>query len=255
MAQKNIIPVGPQHPVLPEPIHFDLVTEDEKIIDAIPSISYVHRGLERLVETRDFIDFVHVADRICGLCSFMHSLGYCQAVEAIMKVEVPERALYLRTIWAELARVHSHIFWFGVAADAFGFESLFMQSMRLREVVLDIFEETTGGRVILGVCKVGGVRRDIAAETLKGILNRLTTLKRDLDELSAVFMNDYSIKHRLVASAISPKKMPIRLGVSGPWPGPADWPWICGPSGMRPTNTWMWSQWWNPRETAMPVAW
>jgi len=88
MAQKNIIPVGPQHPVLPEPIHFDLVTEDEKIIDAIPSISYVHRGLERLVETRDFIDFVHVADRICGLCSFMHSLGYCQAVEAIMKVEV-----------------------------------------------------------------------------------------------------------------------------------------------------------------------
>ena len=118
---------GPQHPVLPEPIHFDLVTEDEKIVDAIPSISYVHRGLERLIEKRDFIDFVHVADRICGLCSFMHSLGYCQAVEEIMGIEVPERALYLRTIWAELSRIHSHIFWLGVAADAFGFESLFMQ--------------------------------------------------------------------------------------------------------------------------------
>ena len=104
-------------------------------------------------------------------------------VEEIMKIEVPERALYLRTIWAELSRVHSHIFWFGVAADAFGFESLFMQAMRLREVVLDIFEATTGGRVILGVCKVGGVRRDIAAEILKGILNRLTPLKADLDEL------------------------------------------------------------------------
>src|SRR5512139_3064540 len=74
MAKTNIIPFGPQHPVLPEPIHFDLVTEDEKIVDAIPSISYVHRGLEALVEKRDFIDFVHVADRICGLCSFMHSL-------------------------------------------------------------------------------------------------------------------------------------------------------------------------------------
>ena len=72
MAHKKFIPFGPQHPVLPEPIHFDLVTEDEKIVDAIPSISYVHRGLERLVEKRDFIDFVHVADRICGLCSFMH---------------------------------------------------------------------------------------------------------------------------------------------------------------------------------------
>ena len=158
MAHRNIIPIGPQHPVLPEPIHFDLVTEDEKVIDAIPSISYVHRGLERLVEKRDFIDFAHVADRICGLCSFMHCLGYCQAVEEIMGIEVPQRALYLRTIWAELSRIHSHIFWLGVAADAFGFESLFMQALRLREPVLDIFEETTGARVILGVCKVGGVR-------------------------------------------------------------------------------------------------
>src|SRR5512136_3087660 len=173
MAQKNIIPVGPQHPVLPEPIHFDLVTEDEKIIDAIPSISYVHRGLERLVEKRDFIDFTHVSDRICGLCSFMHSLGYCQGVEAIMGIETPQRALYLRTIWAELSRIHSHIFWLGVAADAFGFESLFMQALRLREQVLDIFEETTGGRVILGASKVGGVRRDIDADTLAEIVKRL----------------------------------------------------------------------------------
>ena len=168
MARKILIPFGPQHPVLPEPIHFDLVTEDEKVIDAIPSISYVHRGLERLVEKRDFIDFAHVADRICGLCSFMHSLGYCQAVEEIMAIEVPERALYLRTIWAELSRIHSHIFWLGVAADAFGFESLFMQALRLREPVLNIFEETTGARVILGVCKVGGVRRDIDGDSPEG---------------------------------------------------------------------------------------
>src|SRR3974377_2589017 len=130
MAHKNVIPFGPQHPVPPEPIHFDLVTENEKIVDASPSISYVHRGLERLIETRDFIDFVHVADRICGLCSFMHSLGYCKAFETIMGIEVPERALYLRTIWAELARVHSHIFWFGVAAGAFGFGGLFLHVLR-----------------------------------------------------------------------------------------------------------------------------
>ena len=198
VTHKNIIPFGPQHPVLPEPIHFDLVTEDEKIIDAIPSISYVHRGLERLVEKRDYVDFVQIADRICGLCSFMHSMGYCQAVEQVMAVEVPERALYLRTIWAELSRIHSHIFWLGVAADAFGFESLFMQCLRLRESVLDIFEETTGARVILAVCKVGGVRRDIDAETLKGIVNRTAAMRKaKLEEVSNVFISDYSIKHRL----------------------------------------------------------
>jgi ech hydrogenase subunit E len=146
----------------------------------------------------------------------MHSLGYCQAVEEIMKIEVPERALYLRVIWAELSRVHSHIFWFGVAADAFGFESLFMQALRLREVVLDIFEETTGGRVILGACKVGGVRRDINAEALQGILGKLTTLKADLDELCAVFMNDYSIQHRLEGVGYISKEDAYVLGCVGP---------------------------------------
>ena len=213
---KNIIPFGPQHPVLPEPIHFDLVTEDEKIIDAIPSISYVHRGLERLVEKRDYIDFVHIADRICGLCSFMHSMGYCQAVEQVMAVEVPERALYLRTIWAELSRIHSHIFWLGVAADAFGFESLFMQCLRLRESVLDIFEETTGARVILAVCKVGGVRRDIDADTLKGIVNRMTATRSMLEEVSNVFISDYSIKHRLAGVGFLSREDAYNLGCVGP---------------------------------------
>jgi ech hydrogenase subunit E len=216
MAHKNLIPFGPQHPVLPEPIHFDLVTEDERVVDAIPSISYVHRGLESLVEKRDFIDFVHVADRICGLCSFMHSLGYCQAVEQIMAVEVPERALYLRTIWAELSRIHSHIFWLGVAADAFGFESLFMQAMRLREPVLDIFEETTGARVILGACKVGGVRRDMENSALAGIVKRLARLRPKLEELSSVFMNDYSVKHRLSGIGFLSGDDAHALGCVGP---------------------------------------
>lgn len=216
MAHVNVIPFGPQHPVLPEPIHFDLVTEDERVVDAIPSISYVHRGLEKLVEKRDFTDFVHIADRICGLCSFMHSMGYCQGVEQVMGVEVPERAVFLRTIWAELSRVHSHVFWFGVAADAFGFESLFMQALRLREVVLDIFEETTGARVILGVCKVGGVRRDVPDEALKSILGRLEVLRSNLDELARVFLDDYSIKHRLAGVGYISKEDAYRLGCVGP---------------------------------------
>jgi ech hydrogenase subunit E len=216
MAHKNIIPFGPQHPVLPEPIHFDLVTEDEKVIDAVPSISYVHRGLERLIEKRDFIDFTYVAERICGLCSFMHCLGYCQAVEEIMGIEVPERALYLRTIWAELSRLHSHIFWLGVAADAFGFESLFMQALRLRESVLNIFEETTGARVILGICKVGGVKRDIDADSLKGIVIQLAILKADLEEISNVFINDYSVRHRLAGVGFISREDAYKLGCVGP---------------------------------------
>jgi ech hydrogenase subunit E len=162
------------------------------------------------------MDYAYVADRICGLCSFMHSMGYCQAVEEIMAIEVPERCQYLRVIWAELGRLHSHIFWLGVAADAFGFESLFMQSLRIREKVLDIIEETTGGRVIFGMNKVGGVKRDIEAGKLNEITARLLAMEKELHELTDVFINDYSVKHRLVGVGHISKEDAYRLGCVGP---------------------------------------
>ena len=147
---RTIIPFGPQHPVLPEPVHLDLVVEDEKVIEARPSIGFIHRGLEKLVEKKDYVEFVYIAERICGICSFIHGQTYCQAIETIMNVAVPPRALYLRTIWGELSRMHSHLLWLGLMADAVGFESLFMHSWRVRERVLNIIEATTGGRVIFG---------------------------------------------------------------------------------------------------------
>ena len=94
-------------------------------------------GLEKLVEKKDYMEFVYVAERICGICSFIHGQTYCQAIEAIMNVPVPPRALYLRTIWGELSRLHSHLLWLGLMADAVGFESLFMHSWRVREKVLE----------------------------------------------------------------------------------------------------------------------
>jgi ech hydrogenase subunit E len=216
MSQRNVIPFGPQHPVLPEPIHFDLVTEDETVVDAIPSIGFVHRGLEKLVEKRDFIDFVYIAERVCGICSFMHGMTYCLAVEEIMHLQVPPRAQYLRLIWAELSRMHSHLMWLGLAADALGFESLFMNSWKLREGILDIIEATTGGRVIFGSCKVGGVRRDIDSETLKGIVRKLQDMKEDIGHTTSVFVNDYSVQHRLGGVGVLSKDEAYRLGAVGP---------------------------------------
>ena len=78
MANRTIVPFGPQHPVLPEPIHLDLVLEDEKVVEAIPSIGFVHRGLEELAGRRDFHDYQYVVERICGICSFKHGMAYCE---------------------------------------------------------------------------------------------------------------------------------------------------------------------------------
>ena len=93
-----------------------------------------------------------------------------------MAVEVPERARWLRLIWAEMSRIHSHLLWLGLGADAFGFENLFMHCWRTREEVLDIFEKTTGGRIIFSVNRIGGVRRDISDTELAAIVEKLQEL-------------------------------------------------------------------------------
>jgi ech hydrogenase subunit E len=216
MGKRTIVPFGPQHPVLPEPIHLDLVLEDEKVVEAIPSVGFIHRGLEKLVEKKDFIDYVYVAERICGICSFIHGMTYCIAVEEIMKLDVPQRANYLRVIWSELSRIHSHLLWLGLMADGFGFEALFMHSWRIREKILDIIEETTGGRVIFGSAKVGGVRRDVSDENLRIVLKKLKEYEKDIKEITDVFINDSSVKHRLVGVGVLSKDEAHKLGAVGP---------------------------------------
>lgn len=214
--KQTIVPLGPQHPVLPEPLSFDLVLEDEKVVDAIPSIGFVHRGLELLAPKRDFEEYVYVAERICGICSFMHGMGYCQAVEEVINLQLPRRANQLRTMLCELSRIHSHLLWLGLAADAFGFENLFMHSWRLREKVLDIFEEMTGGRVIFSIAKVGGLRKDISSETIKRASKVLQDMVPEIKEICGVFLNDVSVKHRLCGVAVMSAESAHKLGAVGP---------------------------------------
>ncbi|HJK01182.1 MAG TPA: nickel-dependent hydrogenase large subunit [Methanocorpusculum sp.] len=216
MGKRTVVPFGPQHPVLPEPIHLDFVIEDEHVVEALPSIGYVHRGLESLVDRREYTDFVYLAERICGICSFMHSSTFCQGVEGLMGIVVPERATYLRMIWGEYSRIHSHLLWLGLFADALGFESLFYNAWKIRESILNEFEATTGGRVIHGVCKVGGVRRDVTNEFLSDMDKRLEDIESDMRELVDVFLNDYTLKKRLIGKGILKPDDAYNLGAVGP---------------------------------------
>ncbi len=216
MSRKIVVPFGPQHPVLPEPIHLDLVLQDERVVEALPSIGYVHRGLETLVAKREYPEYVYIAERTCGICSFIHGATYCQGVEQILDLQVPERALYLRTLWSEYSRLHSHLLWLGLFADALGFENLFMASWKLREFVLDALEETTGGRVIQGTCKVGGVRRDIQGETLDRMAADLAGFEREAEGLADIFLHDESILARTRGVGVLSRDDAYYLGAVGP---------------------------------------
>lgn len=213
---KTVIPFGPQHPVLPEPLHLKLVMQDEIVVEAIPAIGYVHRGLEKLTEVKEFTQNVYVVERICGICSVMHAQAYCQGIESLMNIQVPDRARYLRVIWAEIHRIHSHLLWLGLLADSFGFESLFMQIWRNREKVMDIMEETAGSRVIISANTVGGTRRDISKELLLKMLVIVDEIKEDLKQVESVFFNDYTVKHRLVGVGVLSSEKAYELGAVGP---------------------------------------
>ena len=217
MGKRSVIPFGPQHPVLPEPIHIDLVIEDEIIVEAIPSVGFVHRGLESLIDRRDFNQLVYIAERTCGICSFQHGMGYCEAVEHVFGIEIPIRARYLRTIWAEIGRMHSHLLWLGLLADGFGYENLFYQCWRVREKVLDLIEMTTGGRLIFSVNKIGGVIKDISKEHQQIILDTLGEVEKELAALRDTFFEDYTVKSRLKGVGVITKEQAHDLGCAGPF--------------------------------------
>lgn len=212
----TIMPFGPQHPVLPEPLQLKLVLEDERVIEAVPGIGYVHRGLEKLAENRDFVSTVYVVERVCGICSIMHAQAYCQGIESLMGIEVPERAKYLRVIWAEIHRMHSHLLFLGLMADAFGFESLFMHTWRIRERILDILEQTTGHRIMVSINTVGGTRRDLTPDMIKHILKELAEITEEFKKVEHTFANDVTIAKRLRGVALLDKDKAYKLGCVGP---------------------------------------
>lgn len=155
------IPVGPQHPAFKEPEYFKFTLDGEYVVGVEARIGYMHKGIEKLMESKNYIQNIPLVERICGICNVAHTLCYCQNVEYLYEKEIPRRAEYLRVIIEELNRIHSHLLWAGIAAHIVGFDTFFMWIWRDREVVMDIVEMLTGNRVSTAHNTIGGVRRDI----------------------------------------------------------------------------------------------
>ena len=160
-SPEGMMPFGPIHPSLKEPEYFKLFLEGEKIVQVEPRIGYVHRGIERAAQERTWVKNIYLFERICGICSFHHSLTYTEGVEALAPFEIPKRAKYLREVIAELERIHSHLLWLGLLGHWAGFDTLFMWIWKDREHILDLEEALTGNRVNKSYTTFGGVRNDL----------------------------------------------------------------------------------------------
>ena len=214
--KKTVIPIGPYHPLQEEPEHFLLSVEGEKVIDIDWKTGYNHRGIEKLAEGLSYDQVIFLVERICGICSTSHPLAFCNAVEDVCGIDIPERAKYIRCIIAELERLHSHLLWAGLAGHFLGFDTVWMWAWKYREPVCDICEAVTGNRQSYAMMKPGGVRRDITDDDIPGILKMVDELVPKLDLLTETVKQDPVIQARTKGVGILTKEEAHNFGAVGP---------------------------------------
>ena len=213
----TVVPFGPFHPTLDEPAHFRLYVEGEMVRGCEYRGFMVHRGIEKLSETvLSYNDVPMMAERICGICGCVHSVAYVQAVENAAAIKAPPRAEYIRSIMLEIERLHSHLLWVGLACHLVGFDTLFMQSWRIREPIMWMAEKITGNRKTYGLCLVGGVRWDITLELRTELRQLLDKLESEWQPVVAAVVKDKNIQKRTRDVGVADKDYCKEMGLVGP---------------------------------------
>jgi NADH-quinone oxidoreductase subunit D len=210
------IPIGPQHPALKEPGHFQFTVDGEVVTSAYVRLGYAHRGIEKAAEQRTWVQNLYLIERICGICSHIHAMAYCLAVEQLANVEAPPRAQAIRVLVAELERIHSHFLWIGVSAHEAGFETLFMYSWRDRETVMDLLEGLTGNRVNYSANLLGGVKFDLDQAQTDSIRKGVDFLEERTHHYLDVIMHDSTFLQRTRGIGVMTTAQAEVMGAVGP---------------------------------------
>ncbi|MCX6068730.1 MAG: nickel-dependent hydrogenase large subunit, partial [Chloroflexi bacterium] len=211
-----VVPIGPQHPALKEPGHFEFVVDGEIVTGARMRLGYAHRGIEKAAEARNWNQNLYLFERVCGICSHTHAMAYAMGVEKLAQVEVPERAMAIRELVAGLERVHSHLLWLGVAAHEAGFDTLFMYSWRDRETVMTLLEQITGNRVNYSANVLGGVKCDIGLEQAKAVKDGLNYLEGRIRHYLEVVTTDTMFLNRTRGIGTISFDEAVEFGLLGP---------------------------------------
>ncbi len=212
-----ILPIGPYHPALHEPEMFELIVDGERVVDVKYRGFFVYRGIEKLAEDRfTYYQVPFLAERICGICGFVHSITYCRALEEALHVEVPEEAKILRTFLLELERIHSHLLLVAVVFHTIGFDTGFMHLMSLREAVMDSAELITGNRKTYSMAIPGGVRRLVNPDTLRSIASRVEGVVAKAVKLAKAYLEVNEVRTRLEGVGILSKNDAWSKAALGP---------------------------------------
>ncbi len=213
----TVVPFGPFHPTLDEPAHFRLYVEGEVVRGCEYRGFMVHRGIEKLAESvLTYNDIPMMAERICGICGCVHNVCYAQAVESAVALQPPQRAEYIRTIMLELERLHSHLLWVGLACHIVGFDTLFMQSFRIREPIMWMAEKISGNRKTYALCVIGGVRWELHSDLRAELRQVLDKLESEWKPVVSAVSKDKNIQKRTRGIGVTDKLLVKNMGLVGP---------------------------------------
>jgi Ni,Fe-hydrogenase III large subunit/Ni,Fe-hydrogenase III component G len=216
-AGASVMPIGPFFPVLEEPAYWRMFVEGETVVGCDTRIFYNHRGIEKLGESvLTYNEIPYLAERICGICGFIHSTCYCQALEKAAGIAVPRRARYIRTIMLELERIHSHLLWLGIAGHIIGFDTVLMQTWRIREPVMWLCEEISGNRKTYGMNTVGGLRRDLPNQIKPKLLQTLAEVEKESIAVRNAVVGDTTLQARTKGVGVLTKEWAKQVCVVGP---------------------------------------
>jgi len=216
-AGASVLPMGPFFPVLEEPAYWRLFVEGETIVGCDTRLFYNHRGIEKLGDSvLTYNEIPHLAERICGICGFIHSTCYCQAVEKAAGIEAPRRARYIRMIMLELERIHSHLLWLGIAGHIIGFDTVLMQTWRIREPVMWLCEEISGNRKTYGMNTVGGLRRDLPNQIKPKLMETLAEVEREAIAVRDAVVGDTTLHARTKGVGVLTNEWAKKICTVGP---------------------------------------
>jgi NADH-quinone oxidoreductase subunit D/NADH-quinone oxidoreductase subunit C/D len=215
-SEEYFLNMGPQHPSTHGVLRLVLKLNGESMLGVVSHLGYVHRGIEKMVESQTYLQNIHLTDRLDYLSSHINNLGYCLAMEQALDIGVPERGEYIRVMISELQRIQSHLLWWGVAGMDLGAITTFLYGWKEREIITDIFEELCGARLTMNFFRPGGSFADVPDSFIPRIQKVIEVMKVALDEYNTLLTGNIIFEERTRDIGILSKEKALSYGCTGP---------------------------------------
>ena len=215
-GETMLLNMGPHHPSTHGVLRLLLELDGEEIVTCLPDIGFLHTGIEKNIESKTYEKGVPLTDRIDYLSPMSNNMAFCAAIEKLVDLDVPPRAQIIRVICLELSRIASHLVWLGTHALDMGAMSVFLYAFRERELILEMFEEISGQRMMGSYLRPGGVWRDVTPDFLKLVETFLDYFPPKIDDYEKLLTNNPIWIDRTHAVGVITPEDALAWGMSGP---------------------------------------